>query len=88
VLIPACLEIIFTVIFGGTLSSQIMAGMSGMLNSPEKALLVSAMGNVFTAALILLPIVLAMLLVWRFPGTVRPFPVVTNDSFPGGNWRF
>ena len=80
VLIPACLEIVFIVVLGGTLSSQIMAGMSGMLNSPEKALLVAAMGNVFTAALILLPIVLIMLLVWRFTGTARPFPAASNDS--------
>ena len=82
VLIPACLEIIFIVFFGGTLSSQIMAGMSGMLNSPESALLLSAMGNVFVAALILLPIVLTILIVRRFAGTVRPFPVASNDSFP------
>jgi len=82
VLIPACLEIIFIVFFGGTFSSQIMAAMSGMLNSPERALLLSAMGNVFIASLILLPIVLIMLLVSRFPGTVRPFPVASNDSLP------
>ncbi len=68
--------------FGGTFSSQIMAAMSGMLNSPERALLLSAMGNVFIASLILLPIVLVMLLVSRFPGTVRPFPVASNDSLP------
>jgi hypothetical protein len=86
VLVPACLEVllvvILTALFGGDFSRQIMAAMSGMRNAPEKVLMTAALNNVFTTALILLPIVLILLAVFRFRKTVPPFPEAGEGQMP------
>jgi len=86
VLVPACFEVllvaVLSTIFSGDFSRQIMASMSGMRNAPEKELMMSALGNIFMTALILLPIVAILLALRRFRETVRPFPEVGPGQLP------
>ena len=78
VLVAASLEVIVVVflgtIFGGSLSRSILAGMAGMRNAPEEALLSSVLGFAWASSWAVLLVSIVLLAMRRFQGVIQPLP--------------
>lgn len=87
VLVPAAMEVLAVVIFGGTFSKQLMASMGGMRNSPEEELILAALGGVFSITLFSLPVlmILGAVLLARMDPVLKPFPAPGSTRTP---WLF
>lgn len=78
VLSMACVEVVAVILGSGTLSRQIMAGMGGLRNSPEEAVLVHALNNAAAVAfygfipMLILGLVARMLGKPRFTANLVP----------------
>src|SRR6266571_80071 len=78
VLFAASLEVIvvvfFGAFFGGSLSRSILAGMAGMRNAPEEALLSSVLGFAWASSWAVLIVSIVLLAMRRFQGVIQPLP--------------
>jgi hypothetical protein len=86
VLVAAALEVIVVVflggMFGGSFSKRILAGMSGMRNAPDEALLLSALGVSWNGAWIVLLVMLVLLGIFGYRGSTVPFPALKPERVP------
>lgn len=82
VLIPISIEVIILSFFGGAFTKRILAGMMGMRNSPEEEILLAALGNAFSAALITFPIALSFILVTSQNSALTPLPQLKTTRAP------
>ena len=81
VLFAAAVEILVIVFFGGAFAKAILAGMGGMRNSPEEALMVGTIGNVFVGALWGTPVLLILALVVGRSQAAEDLPKASRSSF-------
>ncbi len=82
ILLGASIEVIIVGFFGVNLSKRIMAGMSGMRNSPEEDLLSSALGTAWISSWVVLLVMPILLAAWHFRGSTVPFPAKVSRKAP------
>ncbi|MEW6302456.1 MAG: hypothetical protein AB1705_03235 [Verrucomicrobiota bacterium] len=82
VLLPACAEVMAVATFGGGFGRRILAGMSGMVHSPEEYLLIRALNIATDGALWLGGLSIVALLVWRLKHKVQLFPSMQGGRLP------
>lgn len=86
VLAAASLEVIVVVFFGGFFTGafgrSILAGMAGMRNAPEEALLSSVLGFVWGWSWAVLFVSIVVLAMRRFQGVIQPLPRLLPGKLP------
>ena len=86
VMIGASLEVIVVVFFAGffdgSFGRRILAGMAGMRNAPEEALLSSVLGSVWGWSWAVLVLCLLLLTVRRLEGDLEPLPAQAAGKVP------
>ncbi len=81
VLFAAAVEILVVFFFGGAFAQAIMRGMGGMRNSPEEALVLSALGSVFSVAVWGSPVLLITAFFVGRLQTAEDLPAPVRSSF-------
>jgi hypothetical protein len=82
VLLPALVEVVLVVFFGGAFSKALLASMGGMRNSPEEDLLVQALGTAMTISFWGVPVVAAILGLWCCRHTAQAWPATQPSPMP------
>lgn len=80
VLVTASAEIVLVSIFGGAALKSVMAGMSGMRNSPAEEVLSQALWIAISGALWTFPIALLVGLIWGLRGPAHALPEANPEA--------
>jgi hypothetical protein len=82
VILATSVEVVLLFFASGAVMKRVMASMSGLRNSPEEEVLLSAMSLAGNQAIVVIPIVGVLLLAWRWIGSADKWPEIHRKSLP------